>query len=66
MEQQKIDRINELARKAKTAALTEAEQTERDALRREYIAAIRAAVVDQMSHTTVVEPDGSQHPLLRH
>ena len=37
MEQKKIDRINELARKAKTEGLTEAETAERAALRSEYI-----------------------------
>ena len=43
MEQKKIDRINELAKKAKTSeGLTEAEIAERDELRQEYLAAIRA------------------------
>ena len=38
MEQKQIDRINELARKAKTPeGLTEWEEMERAALRREYI-----------------------------
>ena len=43
MEQKKIDRINELAKKARTPeGLTEAEIAERDELRQEYLAAIRA------------------------
>ena len=43
MEQKKIDRINELAKKAKSPeGLTEAEIAERDELRKEYLAAIRA------------------------
>jgi uncharacterized protein YnzC (UPF0291/DUF896 family) len=32
-----IARINELSRKSKTVGLTEEEQSERDALRRQYI-----------------------------
>ena len=39
--QEKIDRINELARKAKEGELTPEEIEERDALRQEYIAAFR-------------------------
>ena len=42
MEQSKINRINELAKIAKTKGLTESEVAERDELRKEYLAAIRA------------------------
>ncbi len=43
MDKAKIDRINELARKARTPeGLTEAETEEQAGLRREYIAAVRA------------------------
>lgn len=41
MEQKKIERINALAKKAKTTGLTDAEIAERDALRKEYLNAIR-------------------------
>ena len=44
MDQKKIDRINEFARRVKAGeALTPAELAERDALRREYVAAVRAS-----------------------
>ena len=46
MEQEKIDRINALARKAKTPeGLTPEETAERAALRAEYVAAFRENLV---------------------
>ncbi len=41
MEEKKILRINELAKKSKEQGLTEAELLEQKALREEYLAAIR-------------------------
>ena len=64
MEQEKIDRINILAKKAKTPeGLTPEETAERDALRKEYIAAFRANLESQLENTVIVEPDGSRHKL---
>lgn len=63
MEQEKIARINALARKAKAEGLTPGETAERDALRKEYIAAFKASLVGQLDAITVVEPDGSRHKL---
>ena len=63
MEQAKIDRINELARKAKSEeGLTPAEMVERDLLRQEYIAAYRDNLIAQ-ENTYIVEPDGTKHKL---
>lgn len=42
LKREKIDRINELAKKAKTVGLTDAEVAERELLRREYLDAVRA------------------------
>ena len=63
MEQKKIDRINELARKAKTASLTEEEKAEQAALRREYIDSVVGSLKDQLDHTYVVDETGSKTKL---
>ena len=64
MEQHKIDRINELARRVKAGeALTEEEQAERAALRREYIDSVKASLTAQLDNTYLVEPDGTKHKL---
>ncbi len=61
MEQKKIDRINELARKKKAEGLTPAELEEQAALRAEYIASFRASLTAQLENTVVVDPDGTRH-----
>lgn len=55
-----IARINVLAKKAKTEGLTEEEITERDKLRRIYIDSVKANLVGQLEHTTIVYPDGTR------
>ena len=61
MEQTKLDRINELARLAKERELTEAEQTERAALRKEYIEEWRRGTIELLENTYIVTPDGVKH-----
>ncbi len=64
MEQKQIDRINELARKAKTPeGLTEQEEMERAALRREYIDSVLGNLKDQLDRTYVVDEQGRKHKL---
>ena len=65
MEQEKIDRINELAGKAKGPGLTEAELIERDTLRREYLDAIRQNLTDQLENTYIVDERGNKRKLER-
>ena len=66
MEQHKIDRINELARKAKTEeSLTPEELAERDALRREYIDAHRESLIRHLENTYIQYPDGTRKKLQR-
>ena len=62
MEKQKIDRINELARKKKTVGLTEAEVQEQSALRREYLDGFRANMEAVLAGVVIQRPDGSKTP----
>ncbi|MBD5152243.1 MAG: DUF896 domain-containing protein [Oscillibacter sp.] len=63
MEQKKIDRINELARKAKQEPLTEAEIKERDLLRREYIDSVVGSLKGQLDSTYIVDKQGNKTKL---
>ena len=63
MEQSKIDRINALAKKAKTEGLTEAETAERKALREEYIADYSKNLRTQLDNMVIVEPNGERRKL---
>lgn len=65
MEQAKIDRINQLAKKAKTVGLTPEETAQRDALRKEYIAAYRKNLESQLEVVHFVEQDGTHTPLTK-
>lgn len=65
MEKEKIDRINELARKAKAEGLTAEETAERAQLRHEYIEAFRAGTRATLENIRIKEEDGSLTPLKR-
>ena len=65
MEQAKIDRINELARKAKTGPLSEDELRERARLRREYIDAVTGNLQQQLDNLVIIDADGSRHTFRR-
>lgn len=59
MKEEKIARINELYHKMKAEGLTEEEKTEQAALRKEYIAAVRADLKSTLDNVSIVNPDGS-------
>ena len=64
MEQKQIERINELAKKAKSPeGLTEWEEMERAALRREYIDAVLGNLQSQLDHTYIVDEKGNRKKL---
>lgn len=60
MEQRKIDRINELARKSREKGLTEEELAEQKILREEYIASFRVSLTGVLSNTYIQTPDGKK------
>ena len=58
MEQAKIDRINELSRLARERELTAEEQSQREILRKEYLADWRRGAEATLGNTYVIGPDG--------
>ena len=64
MDQKKIDRINELARKSKTAqGLTEEEKSEQKILRQEYLESWRLGVQQTLENTYIVDDKGNERKL---
>ncbi len=63
MTQEKIQRINELARKSRDQGLTEEEKAEQQALRREYAEAMKQSLKSQLDASVVIRPDGSSYRL---
>jgi len=59
MNQERIDRINELARKAKAEGLTEEEKAEQAQLRADYIKDFRASLRGTLNSISIQEKDGS-------
>ena len=60
MKQEHIDRINELAKKAKTEGLTPEETEERDRLRKAYIADFRASLETHLDNTYLLDGKGNK------
>lgn len=61
--QEKIDRINVLARKSREGTLTEAEAAEQKQLRAEYVAAFRKNLEATLDNTVIQRPDGTREKL---
>ncbi len=60
MEQKKIDRINELARKSRETELTEEEKVEQAVLRREYIDSFKRSLTGQLDNMYIVDENGNK------
>ena len=65
MTEERIARLNELARKKKTIGLTEKEKQEQAMLRQEYLAAIRASLEAQLDNVYYVDDAGKEQKLKR-
>ena len=64
MDQKQIDRIKELARKAKSPeGLTKWEEEERAALRREYVDSVLGSLRGQLDNTYIMDEKGQKHKL---
>ena len=59
MEQQKINRINELYRKSKAEGLTDEEKKEQKILRQEYLELVKRNLRNQLNNIDVEEKDGT-------
>ena len=59
MDDTKIARINELARKSKAEGLTEAEKKEQQLLRQQYVASIRGSIRSQLNNIDMEMEDGT-------
>lgn len=60
MEEKKINRINELARKQREEGLTEEEKTEQAVLRREYIDAYKKSLAGHLENMYIVDEKGNK------
>ena len=58
--QEKIDRINFLAKKSREEGLTEAEALEQKNLRAEYVAAFRKSLENTLDNTVIQRPEGTR------
>lgn len=63
MTKEQIDRINELARKARFVGLTPDEEKERAALRRAYIDSVLGNLQAQLDNTYIVDEQGNKRKL---
>ena len=64
MTDEKIARINALAKKSRAPeGLTDEEKAEQASLRQQYVAAMKASLKSQLDHTVVVDRNGNKTAL---
>ncbi|KHF40736.1 DUF896 domain-containing protein [Halalkalibacter okhensis] len=59
LSKEKLARINELSKRAKTSGLTKQEEKEQQALRKEYLQTFRASFKNHLHSVTVVDENGN-------
>ena len=59
LSQEKIDRINELSKKSKTAGLSIEEAKEQTKLRQEYLISFRSSMRETIENVQVIDPEGT-------
>lgn len=59
LSKEKLQRINELTKRAKAGILTEQEAKERTALRKEYLDTFRATMRHNIENLKIVDPEGN-------
>lgn len=64
MDKKKIERINQLAAKAKSEGLSDEEKAEQEELRNEYRENFRKSLMGQLENTYVVDEHGNKRKLL--
>lgn len=63
MTEERIQRLNELARKNKAEGLSEDELAERAVLREEYLSAIRGSLQAHLDNTYFIDENGEKQKL---
>ncbi|MDE5884827.1 MAG: DUF896 domain-containing protein [Oscillospiraceae bacterium] len=63
MKSELIDRINQLARKAKSEGLTPEEKEEQTTLRNQYRMEFRNNLTNQLEHTYIMDEKGNKRKL---
>ncbi|MBS4750639.1 DUF896 family protein [Granulicatella sp. zg-ZJ] len=59
LSKEKLNRINELAKKSREVALTEEEKAEQKALREEYLEAFRGGMRNHIEGLKMIDPEGN-------
>lgn len=59
LSKEKLERINALAKKAKSEGLTEEEKNEQQALRQEYLQTFRLGMRNHIEGLKFIDPEGS-------